>query len=327
MDNKITKRRLSDFLSYEWIIMIVVAVACIIVWELVFTMTSVRVSVGQDFKFYYDQTVYSGSSNKMYSLFVDEEDPERTIFSYDVFKVSHEALVAEYNVLNDRLSVQEGDILITDCVEPEKDAEDKSVRAKTIIDSKDVYDFQSLLEDAETYLSQFLKDGLNKDSVDVADFDNHDGQKIENLFRERMKKDNRFRSEEQKITGIKLEKERISDLCDEVKKFRVLLSQGDEYFYMYSRYEQLLERGVDEKSKEYYEYNRDKEDKRYGLRVENLTGGTDPSEYFKLNESDTAKDVVVLVFDFLEYQPHLQFEAIAFINAIVGECSNLYDGI
>ena len=242
-------------------------------------------------------------------------------------KISHEALSKEYNVLKDRLSVHEGDVLITDCVSPAEDAKNKSVRAKTIIDGQSVYDYDTLLKDAETYLAQFLKDGLDASSADVADFSNLDGAKIEALFRKRMKKDNRYRSEKQKQAGIVLEKQRIEDLCYEVVKFRVLLSQGDEYFYMYARYDQYLSGLEKVDPDDYYVKYKDQYEKRYGLRVEALKGGTDASEYFKLQESDNAKDVVVLVFDFEKYQPHLQFETISFINVIVEECSNLYDGI
>lgn len=336
MDNKITRRRLYNFLSYEWIVMIVVAVACILAWNLIFTMTSVKLTIGQDFKFYYDETIDSDSSGNLYTLFENEEDPKRTVFSYDLLKIGHEALHKEYNVLKDRMSVQEGDILITDCTEPDDDATDKSVRAKTIIDTYPTYDYISLKEDAEEYLAQFLKDefldqdGKVKSGVDVVDFNNLDGAKIEAVFRARMRKDNRYRSESQILEGIKLEKGRIQDLCKEVKRYRHLLNQGDEYFFMYKRYEQTIQNGVSDSAKDKIEQGKDLVPKPYGLRVQALNGGEGketPSKYFKKIGAVDAKDVVILVFDLKQYQPHLQFEAIAFINAIVRNCSNLYDGI
>lgn len=318
MDNKITKRRLYDFLAYEWIAIIAVIVAAIIGWNLIFTMTSVKLNVGQDFKFFYDETIDYGSGNDIYNLFTKEDNPERTIFSYDVLKLSHEVLNAEYNVLKERLSVQEGDVIITDCSQP-KDS-NGSVRAVDIINSLPVCDYQTLKEDAEDYLAQLLKDSLksqyaqDRESVDVTDFDNLDSAKIEAMFRERMKKDNRYRKESQKQEGIALEKERIKDLCLEVKKFKHLLNAGDEYFFNY----------------EYVsEYQENKGIRPYGLKVEMLSGGEGkdlPSKFFKKTDADDAKDIVILVFDLIQYQPHLQFESIAFINAIVDGCSNLYDG-
>ncbi len=308
--------------------MIVAIVIAILVWGLVFSMTSVKLTDGQLFKFYYDESIYSNGIDKIYGLMVDDDDDSRCIFSYDVLKVDCEAINRNFNVLLERLMVHEGDVLITDCIEPDENSAVTSVRAKTIIDSQnpyDVYDYDLLLKDAETYLAQFLKDGLNAETSDPADYNNLDGNKIEKQFRKRMKKDNRFRTEKQKEAGVLLEKARIEDLCHEVKKFRVLLSQGDEYFFMYAKYEQLLKEEPD--IDDYYVQNKDAYEKRYGLRVDALKGGTNASEFFKLKSTHSAKDVVVLVFDFEKYQPHLQFEAISFINAIVDNCSNLYDGI
>ena len=326
MDNKITKRRLSDFLSYEWILMIIISVVAIIVWELIFTMTSVRLTVGQQFKYYYDENVYSSKDADLYTLLLQEKT-----FSYDVLELNSESLTADYNVLSARYGIQEGDAIITSAKAPEKDAKDQTVRVKTLVDGYKMYDYQKLLEDAESYLSGFLKDGMIAPIADVADENNMDTAKIEKVFRERMKKDNRFRSEEQKKEGVVLEIQRITKLCQEVKKFRVLLSQGDEYFYMYQRYEQMIEHGdLSEADKASYEEYKDKEPKRYALRLDKLVGDETKrsvSEYFKLVGSDNASDVVLCVFDFLSYQPHLQFEAISFINTIVKSCSNLYDGI
>ena len=66
MDNKITKTRLSNFLSYEWILLIILTVAAIVVWELVYTMTSVRLTVGQQYKIYYDEELDTAGHNKLY---------------------------------------------------------------------------------------------------------------------------------------------------------------------------------------------------------------------------------------------------------------------
>ena len=55
MDNKITKNRLQSFLSYEWIKVIIFALVFIVAWEFVYAIISVKPTVGQDFKFYFDQ--------------------------------------------------------------------------------------------------------------------------------------------------------------------------------------------------------------------------------------------------------------------------------
>ena len=117
MDNKITKRRLHDFLSYEWIAIIAIIVVCILAWELIFTMTRVTLTPGQDFLVFYDETIDSEPSSTTPALYMRKDNSNRMVFSYDVLKVGHEELIAGYNVLSDRLLLKEGDVIITDCTE------------------------------------------------------------------------------------------------------------------------------------------------------------------------------------------------------------------
>ena len=212
MDNKITKRRLSDFLAYEWILMIIIAVIAMVAWELVYTIGSVRLTVGQEFKMYYDQNVNGAGMSKLYDLVGDK-------LSYDVLQFSTEGLDSSYNVLSIRLSIQEGDVIITDNKEAAEEATDKSIRAKTIVDQMNGYSYEKMLNDAKTYLrDNFLKD--SEKTVDdynanptadldlATNYDKLDESKIEARFRLRMVKDNRFRTVKQIEQGIEKEKAR-----------------------------------------------------------------------------------------------------------------------
>lgn len=328
MDNRLTKRRLSDFLSYEWILMIIMVVVAIIVWELAYTVGAVRLTVGQQFKYYYDQSISSVANGEFYNLLKD-----KNTFSYDVLEIESEALTADYNVLSVRLSVQEGDILITDSKEPDENATDKQVRAKMNIDNYSVYSLDKMLSDAEKYLGEFLKDDAPTDAE--LKYANLDEKKIEEYFLERMKKDNRFRSEEEKRAGVALEKERIEKLCAEVADFSYFLNyaktERTELLYTYTKYLQsweLSDVGSDNEKmyKNAYEneVSEGRENVAYGINVEYLTGGnTDASVYFKMQGADTAENVVMMAFDFYEYQPHLQFETISFMNTVIRECSDI----
>ena len=82
MDNKLTKKRLSDFLSYDWIIMLVVIVAAIVLWELVYTIAAVRLTEGQNFKYYYDVNMYAGNDAAFYSLITEDEDDPLVFVEY-----------------------------------------------------------------------------------------------------------------------------------------------------------------------------------------------------------------------------------------------------
>ncbi len=329
MDNRLTKKRLSEFLQYEWIFILVIAIVGIIVWEFVYTVSAVRLTTGQYFKIYYDQSVSGTSSGQLNSL-MDEKDA----FSYDVLKVDYEELTGNMEILSARLSVQEGDVIFTDVKAPAEDAKTKVVSANTLIDSFPVYDLGHMLEDAENYLAKFLKDGVTADGAQL-EFENLSSEKIENHFLTRMKKDNRFRSEEQKRVGVEQEKGRIEKLCKEVKDFKIVLSQDDSWFYKYTKYEQASINTTGVNKDEYqYAYQKEidegRENTRYGIRLSALKGGKrSVAEYFKLKNATDATDVVVLFFDFfeggkkIESQPDLQFECISFFNTIVRECSDI----
>ena len=343
MDNKITKRRLSDFLAYEWILMIVISIVAIVVWELAYTIGAVRLTVGQEFKFYYDQTII-GDTSELHDLL-----NEKNTFSYDVLSVNSETLTSEYNVLSTRLTVQEGDVLVTDCqgidIVPENSEEKPAeIRVKTMIDNYYGYSFEKMLEDGQNYLlTTFMKYGKTNDVFTAYDESNIDENKVESVFRSRMKKDNRFRKESQIKDGIQLELGRVKNLYKELIDFAKLLgyktanAEDDDLFLRYTKYEQTLNR-LDDNSedKEYWEkaVQEEKDNGRenlvYALKVEGLvkhstTENTNPSKYFTVRgaEEATAKDVCIMVFNFRSYQPHLQYECISFINTIVRECSNI----
>ncbi|MBR2448968.1 MAG: hypothetical protein IKB30_02480 [Clostridia bacterium] len=351
MDNKITKRRLSDFLAYEWIMMIIIAVVAMIVWELVYTMAGVRLSVGQQFKFYFDETVYGNSSAVVRLL-----DKDQTL-SYDILELNAESLSSDFNVLSTRLSIQEGDILITDCKYPTEGAEkpeeveDKKIRLRTMVDSYHGYSYEEMLLDAKTYLRKYMLSTYeNSDAVfNYVQDGIFDAEKIEKSFRSRMKKDNRFRKESDKKIGIGLETQRIERLYKEVVDFSKLLEDDTEnLFYRYTKYSQsrdAQEKDIDKQAWADYmqkEINRltdkgiagtvNKETNEtefiYAINLgamPTVEGKTNPSDLCTMRDSESAENVCIMVFDFRSYHPHLQFETISFINTIVRNCSTLLD--
>ncbi len=334
MDNRLTKKRLSDYLSYEWILMIVVVVVAILGWELVYTMSAVRLTSGQEFKYYYDEDINAAAEKEFHNLIVGGDGDET--FSYDVLEKTYESLNSKYNVLSVRLSVYEGDAIFTDSNEDENGAS----RFKSIVDGNSVYTYDRLFSDGVKYLSAFLKAEFSSVSYEesvnlVYDYNNLDEEKIEARFSERMKGDNRFRSEEQKAEGKELEKGRIKKLCLEMKKFGYLLEYGKEndLFNTYTKYEYTLA-NASESDKEFYQkvFDREKEEGRenaaYGLKMDKLTGGKNVSEYVRVSGKDSAEGVTLVLFDFYNAKEaklyDLQFETVSFVNKIVEEFSDIY---
>lgn len=322
MDNRITKKRLYAYLSYQWIMIILFALIAIILANGIYAAIGVRPTTGQHFKVYYDNNFSSTTSSKLESLIYREK-----ALSYDVLEEDYEVLVGDgqTDVLGIRLSVQEGDIIITDRKEPPKEAElrdEKTIRAKYIVDVHSVYTIDGLLKDAKAYLNKFAKDGV----TDLT-YANMDVSKIDAHFLERMKGDNRFRNDKQKEEGKLLERARIEKLCEDVAYFEKFLNEApEEYFFRHTKYEHLKElwgtEDYDNAIKGEIEAGR--ENAIYGLNVGMFSGGkSQPEEYFKLNGAENAKDSVMMAFNFLEYQPDLQFECLQFMCAIIRECTGI----
>ena len=325
MDNKLTKKRLSDFLAYEWILTIIIAVAAIVVWELAYTMSAVRLTTGQAFKYYYDENVTAVDDGRFYDML-----KESGTFSYDVKELTSETLTSSYNVLSTRLSVYEGDVIFTDCTEKE----DGSVRAKNLADTYG-YNYERLLSDAKNYLAGFLKDGVTGE-WDMLDYENLDESKIEAHFGERSGKRVYKNSLKAGEISVADEKERIKKLCSETADFKKLLEcDAENLFFRYTRFEQSLA-FAEERDKPNYEkaVNSEKDAGRenavYGLNLAALkcyggdtTGKKEVTDIVKYVGTAEADGVTLLVFDFKSEQPDLQYEAIAFINAVVRACSDI----
>ncbi len=333
MDKKLRKSRISNFIAYEWILLVVIAVVGILVWELIYSVSAVRLSVGQEFKYYYDVGLYAKGAKNLNTRLIDEDT-----FSYDVLEVGYESLTSDYNMLSTRLSVYEGDAIFSE-IEPDEVEEGKYQTNATndLIDDVNygVYDYDSLCADAEEYLKGFLK----TEGGDPLVYENLDETKIEACFNKRLKKDNRFRSEKQKKEGRELEKARIKKLCEDTAFLaKVLyydannLSSDDTIFYSYRKYEQTLNvLNSDDKNKSVYQKLYDEQTTlRYGLRLDRLTndaGSAKVEDYIVTTAKGTSENVVLLIFDFEKKQPDLQFEAVSFAVQIIKTFSNQFNGL
>ena len=294
--------------------MIISFIAIIFVWELIFQVASVRVTMGQTFKYFVDYTVTINNESSFQQLLVDE----KALDSLNILKLDRETLDKENNVLFTRLELKDGDVIFTDKIKDE----DGYARAQAIIDNGYVYTLDRLLSDAENYLESFKTNG------------EFDDAKIQANFLQRMSRDNRFRTEQEKADGIVAEKARILRLSSEVQDFRYLLSQDDELFFRYTRFEQTYEIAIEENKPGYlknieFEKNNGRENARYGINLGKLKGSANKksiASYFSVTGEQGAENVVLMAFDFLSNQPNEQFEVITFINSIVRSCSNIFEG-
>lgn len=334
MDNKITKKRLSHLLSYEWIAMVALIVLCVVIVEFFYSVAGVKLTAGQHFKIFYDQNISYTNSDRLLNHFKDQNT-----FSFGVYEADSEEGKKEFNVIGYRVTTSEGDIIITDDFLSDKEGASKYARAKTLVDDMSIYDLDELLVDAKEYLNSFLTD----EGGDIYNTQNYSAKKIEDNFRKRAKGDNNYRSEAQIVSGVEKEKQRIFRLIEEIKDFEKVLNLSEEYFFFYTKYEQAyrltdenkdaalkenLKGGFEAQAKQNAEKYNGRETARYGLRLDKFTqtkGKLNATEFFKISNQTKSDNTMALALNFKEDQPDLQYEVIFFLNQIVRSFSNILD--
>jgi hypothetical protein len=139
MDAKITKKRVSHMLSYDWLKIIGACVVAIVIWTLVFTTSATRITPAQQL------SVFSYKGNILGSKFSTsfQATLNKGVFSHEVLELTTNDLdmANEYmhTVLEARLATDEGDVIFV------ADAPDESTA--TEVDGKTQY---------MTYLESFV---------------------------------------------------------------------------------------------------------------------------------------------------------------------------
>ena len=295
MENKITKKRLVQFIQYEWVKITAIILVVSFLWCLLFMnigSKGSRLTVGQRFYFYYTTDISEACVTNMKD-YLDSENP----FSYDIQSLSVTQFNAVYgsDQLTGWLSLKNGDAIICSNYE-------SGSYLKALVDTYEVYDMQSLYNDAVAYAEQFRINntvGFDEDFVSRT--------KVEQAFEDRLAGDIRFKKKVKKQEGISLEYERIQKLYRDIADLEKLLTK--DIFVEYQS-----------------EANGDTEPKKYAIDLEKLKGATgkrDITSFAVIDGESTAKDTVLAIFNFKDAQPDLQFEAISLINAVIRETTSL----
>ena len=319
MDNKITKKRLNHMFSYEWIAIIFTMVAMIFVWEFGYSFLSVKPSVGQKFRIFYDYNISALQSEG----FIDLLESTDT-FSYEILELDDERVVQNSDVLTARNEVGMTDVLVTELNPTEIAGTDKPfVRGKGIIDAYKMYSYDRLIKEAKEYVDGFKVNGVIDDALVLAEFNT------------RLKGDNRFRSEKEKQLGFSLEKQRLEKLSEDILVVEKLIdydkqrvSNGEEtLFFTYRRFDQVIDRADTEEAKKYYlELQKNETEENYGLKVWLLSGGKrNPANYFNsvLEKDVSCKNVILTLFDMTAHKGGLRFETVSLVATIVREFTNI----
>ena len=292
MDSKITKKRLYDFLQYEWLKIIGTIAAAIFILYVVFT------TLGGEMK----KLDAGGRYYLNYAYGLDDRSSEMgslvsSALSYGVEYISVYRFTSDgysEEQLNAYSKTGELDAVIFDDVALSEDEKYKEVtRFAYAVDKYNIWDFESLYNSAKTYAESFLKEGTTE------------------------------LKEEKRAEGLSSEKQRIIKLFSSVNDLERLLTEHREIFREYRKYTALYALG--DVSKEDYEKETPKF---YGVDLSKLTvseGKTGIDRYSRLPGKTTAEGTVLTIFDMSYFQQEDEYESLNVLSALVRKTTDFLD--
>ena len=330
MDARITKKRLARILSYDWIKIVALCVASILIWTLIFTTTATRITPAQQFTVfnYHSNNALSDDFTTSYNNALNRDK----IFSYEVIETNTNDLKTAgddmaYTLLDTRLSVEEGDVMfvpnVPDLTTAYTDENGQTQYEQSYMQTFfnrcyiNLYDLdpendKGYFKQMEEYLNLFYTNGYkDENSLNKA--------KVEETFKARItaNKDKRFKKEAQIAQGVQDEIARI-------QKYRNALVE----FYGYLQDSVVTLTTLTLKDAE---GNVLKEGK-YGINLcpdESKTGAlkkvfsyTTTETYEENGETKertvvTAKDMNVMLFKFSGVESSFEYESLLYINYII----------
>ncbi len=317
MDAKITKKRLAQMLSYDWVKIVAFAVGAILLWTLIFQMTATRIKPSQQFRVY---NYYCNESlgDGFYTLYGDVA--KNGNLSYEVMEMNVTDLTRSdgqhFTLLDGAVETDDGDVIFIPNVGDKNyrtEADDVVSYECTYVESfvrryfpylynLDLSDEEGYFQNLERYLNGFYTEGWEKkESLNEA--------KVKSEFEKRIKKneDKRFKKDEEIKRGAKLEVERIQKYRDALEEF---YGYVDAEIVSFTRVElqtngQTYASGV------------------FGLNI--CPDATKTGElkkqvsYVDENEVSTAKDMNVLFFDFDGTEDSFEYESLLYVNQVIAK--------
>ncbi len=329
MDAKITKKRLSQMLSYDWLKIVLVAAAVILVWTLAFTTTATRIKPSQSFGIFN----YCGSTVTL--KYSDYPDLTKNVFSYEVIERTSQDVTTggeEYalQIMEARLTTDEVDVLFAADVEGGylQYTLDGETKQTTFLEDflYRFYGYVYRLDGENGYLAQ-MKNYLDAYyGGNYLDADALDTAKIESDFRARIakNKDKRYKKEAQIKEGVQGE-------IDRIQKYRQALIDFNNYLDL--GYVSLTEKTL------HFSDNNGNPMPITGCFSVNVCPNEKMAEvkkdvYYRVNVTDeetgatstktTAENMNIVIINDAETESGFEFERLAFINYLVQtHCADL----
>lgn len=175
MDARITKQRLGNMLSYDWLKMIGAVIAAVLVLSLFFTMLGTRPKSSQEFDLYLYTDAYAGDDFATIGNSLRSKD--KGVFSYEILDVGAENFMSDSHgpqVYSTRVAAGEGTVLITSDVRKTDEEGNVSSSMLSLASAglygteqnahSGFYDARYYLEDCKNYLASFYGENFTAES-------------------------------------------------------------------------------------------------------------------------------------------------------------------
>ncbi len=237
MDAKITIKRLKDWLTYDWLKVVGVAIAGILVWTLVFNFAATRIRPSQSFTVFNYTGNYSLSDtdyNRVRASLLGED-----VFSYEVIETGEMDLTTMADLvetqLQNQIAINHVNVMfIANDKDTKYEYKDEQGNGyyKTYLErfaegqfGTYMYELGEKTENnyfkqVESFLNRFYGDWKDKSSL------NEEKVKAEFLARAKKNKDKRFKTEEEKQQGAKDDIKRIEKYRDALENIYGYLEKG-----------------------------------------------------------------------------------------------------
>ncbi len=224
MDAKITKSRLSNMLSYDWLKILAVSVVVVFVWWTVLTLLGADPTVAQSIHFIYYNDIYLGENYDTYSeKFIDSEDYDG-VFSYEILETNYVEMSSSDTYGNyafaAKLAAGERSMIFASTQVDEDAEEEGDTYISELVNGyySILEEIPSYLEAAREYLEPFFGGDIENGSIDSA--------YLEAQFRERNADDKRYKTEEQIQQGLSDEEDRIVQTRDSLLNILAAEEEG-----------------------------------------------------------------------------------------------------
>lgn len=219
MDARITKPRLANLLSYDWLKIVIAIAAAVLAICVFFTTVKTRPGKFHVFTVYGYRELNTGASEAGFM----EKLLETGAFSYDVLVAEQETFgTGQYSgaAFSARRAAGQGTVMFLTTNRTDEDDPSKTVATELLGGENHALalDLDVYMSDCENYLIRFFGEKWREGTLDK--------EEAEKCFLKRNEKDRRYRKQEKKEEGISDEYARLEKLRTDYVFVRSLVEDG-----------------------------------------------------------------------------------------------------